>query len=174
MTRSVTEENSVDYQRMLDTSTAFFLAGERCAPTLEFGEYGPHRVDAPRIVCYALAVEIVLKLLARHRGTFSEGHSLRKLYRNLPPDLQEALSYLEDHLDEMDRYFVDWRYPYEKDFLIGSTNNVRRVFILCYQEIRRQLPELRSIYERNWGKFEPDSQWAWYEHERRELEWTPT
>jgi hypothetical protein len=169
VSKPVAPKNAIDMQRMLDTATAFFLAGERCAPPLSFGEYGLHRVDAPRIVSYALSVEMALKMLARNAGTFSAGHGLKKIYEHLPAQVRENLNYLDDHIDEIDNYFVDWRYSYEKDFLAGSADDIRRAFILCHQEIRRQLPDLMSTYERNWGKFEPDWQWAWYEYEHEQL-----
>ncbi len=157
---------------MLDTATAFFLAGERCAPELKFGAYGRHRVDAPCIVSYALATEIALKLLARNAGTRSNGHSLVQIYRELPDEVRASLVYVEDCIDEIDRYFVDWRYPYEADFLVGHTSKVRRAFILCYREIKQRMPDLSSIYERNWGSFEPDWDWAWPELELAQLDMT--
>jgi hypothetical protein len=158
---------------MLDTATAFFLAGERCAPDLEFGTYGTHNVSAPRIVSYTLAVEIALKLLAHLAGIAQGGHGLRSLFDSLPVNTRSQLGYLGECVDEIDRYFVDWRYPYETDFLIGDFTAPRRSFIECYNEIRRQMPELKSVYERNWGKFDPDWNWAWPELEIAALERQP-
>jgi hypothetical protein len=155
----------VDLQRMLDTAAAFFLAGERCAPALKFGVYGEHTLDAPRIVSYALAVEIALKLLVRLAGTACEGHSIKHLLDNLPDETRAHLNWVEDCADEIESYFVHWRYPYESEFLVGDCDNPRRAFIVCYHEIRRQKPELLSVFKRNWGSFDPDWQWAWPEKE---------
>lgn len=163
--------STVDPQRMLDTATSFFLAGERCAPALEFGPYGNHTVDAPRIVSYAFAVEIILKLLLRLDGINPDNeHELSKLFEKLPASRRERLTYSADCVDKIGRYFKDWRYAYEKDFLVGECSNPRRVFIECYEELRRSHPNLKSCFEENWGSFAPDWHWAWPELEIRQLE----
>ncbi|MEO9336438.1 hypothetical protein ABFT80_03245 [Mesorhizobium sp. SB112] len=162
--------SALDHQRMLDTATAFFLTGERCAPDLKFGPYGLHSVSAPRIVCYALSVEIAVKLILSIIGRPSGGHKISELFRKLPDEVGVNLFVLSCHADEMDRYFEDWRYPYEKELLLGDCDNPRRAFIECYREIRRISPTLKSIYESNWGNFEPDWQWAWSELEARQIE----
>lgn len=161
---------TLDHKRMLDTATAFFLAGERCAPDLKFGRYGVHSVDAPRIVCYALSVEIALKLMLSFFGKAVSDHSLVRLFEKLPEEVRGNLPTLDFHANEMDRYFVGWRYPYEKGYLSGDFDNPRRAFIECYQEIRRIQPNLKSVYELNWGHFEPDRQWAWPELEIAQIE----
>lgn len=161
---------TLDHQRMLDTATAFFLAGERCAPDLKFGSYGVHSVDAPRIVCYALSVEIALKLILSSVGKSTDGHSILSLFTKVPEEIRVNLSVLSEYGSEIDAYFVNWRYPYEKDILFGDCGNPRRAFIQCYQEIRRTQLHLKSIYEFNWGNFEPDWQWAWPELEIRQIE----
>lgn len=162
---------SIDLQRMIDTATSFFLAAERCAPDLAFGKYGSHSVNAPRIVNYAFSVELTLKLLHQlisARG--ASGHSLNKLFNNLPLDTQSKLPHLSMCVDEIDQYFEHWRYPFEKDLLFGETGNPRRAFIECYREIRILKPGLMSIYEENWGSFEPDWDWAWTEFEIAQIE----
>ena len=154
---------------MLDTATAFFLAGERCAPPLSFGKYKEHTVSAPCIVCYALAAEIGMKLLLILSDipvpTGKNGHQLRGLYEALPCYAKDELRWIEDHLDEMNDSFVDWRYPYERDFLAASADEIRRAFILVYRQIRNIRPSLLSVYEENWGQFDPDWQLAWHEIE---------
>jgi HEPN domain-containing protein len=160
-----------DIQRMLDTATAFFLTGERCAPELKFGRYGSHSVNAPRIVAYALSIELALKLL-HHMLTNAQkrGHSLRVLFDDLPSSAKERLQYLEGWVGEIDRYFENWRYPFEHGFLSGETDNPRRAFIECHREIRNIKPDLMSVYEKNWGSFDPDWNWAWPELELRQIE----
>jgi hypothetical protein len=148
---------SVDHQRQLDTATAFFLAGERCSCDLKFGDYGFHSLDAPTIVNYAFSVELALKLI--HQIVCdgqAHGHRLKDLYCKLPPENRAMLPYLDGCVDEIDRYFENWRYPFEKDFLVGEYDNSRRAFIECYREIRRLRPKLMSVFEENWGSFEPD------------------
>lgn len=162
--------SALDHHRMLDTATAFFLAGERLAPDLKFGPYGVHRVDAPRIVCYALSVEIAVKLIHSLMGKPEGGHRISELFRKLPDEMRDNLTVLSCCADEMDRFFVDWRYPYEKGFLIGDCDNPRRAFIECYREIRRIWPTLQSTYERNWNGFEPNWDWAWPELEIQQIE----
>jgi hypothetical protein len=179
----------VDLQRQIDTATAYFLAGERCRLELGFGPYGSHSVSAPTITNYALSVEISLKLLyfLAHdkevtKRELTNRHSLQGLFNLLPCSTKTNLSYMQECLfplknsmhpswvglvaeDEedkgIDNYFVDWRYPYEKEFLIGDFDNPRRSFIECYREIRRLDPKLMSVYEKNWGQFEPDWINAW-------------
>ncbi|TCD15443.1 hypothetical protein [Oricola cellulosilytica] len=153
---------SVDLQRQLDTATAFFLAGERCTLNLKFGRYGIHTLDAPTIVNYAFSVELALKLihLLVCEGK-ARGHGLKSLYASLPSENRTMLPHLDGCVDEIDRYFEDWRYPFEKGCLFGDTENPRRAFLECYREIRRLRPELTSVYENNWGSFEPDWFHAW-------------
>lgn len=163
--------SAIDEQRMLDTATAFFLAGERCAPDLAFGPYGLHNVSAPRITSYALAVEVGLKLILHLSGRKpAQTHALRRLFDQVPEESRQFLAYLEECVDEIDSYFVDWRYPYEKELLPGDCDEPRRAFILCYKEIRRLKPDLTSVYERNWGQFEPDWFQAWPKLETAQIE----
>lgn len=179
--------DNLDFQRMIDTAVAFFLAGERCTPSLQFGEYGEHSLSAPVVVSYALSVEICLKILVAKAGGDLRGHSLKDLFGRMPQlsqgnlsrlaeplisgDVDPELEFLkESPLDEMDRNFVDWRYPYERDYLTASTSSLRRAFIDCHFEVRRAHPDLVSTFERNWGSFEPDRTWAWYELEIAELQ----
>lgn len=162
-----------DLQRHLDAATAFFLAGERCTPVLAFGNYGQHSLDAPTIVNYAHSVELALKLIhVLASGSKLHGHLVKNLFEALPDDVKAHLPHLGSCVEEIDRYFVDWRYAFEHDFLCGDFDNPRRAFIECYREIRRLRPELVSIYERNWGGFEPDWFWAWPEREVAEIEGT--
>jgi hypothetical protein len=155
---------------MVDTATAFFLAGERCAPDLKFGPYGVHSVSAPRIVLYALAIEITVKLLLSLTGVTARGHRISQLFVQLPDETREKLAILSECSGEIDRYFEDWRYPYEKESLVGECDNPRRAFIECYREIRRIEPTLQSVYEKNWERFEPDWNWAWPELEIQQVE----
>lgn len=148
---------SIDVQRQFDTATAYFLAGERCALELKFGTYDFHSVAAPTITNYAFAVELALKLihlLAFGRSAF--GHDLQKLYDDLPDGIRGNLPHLAEHAVDIARYFEDWRYPFEKDFLFGDFEDPRRAFIECYGEIKRLQPQLISVYESRWGSFDPE------------------
>jgi HEPN domain-containing protein len=167
----VSKAPAPDIQRMIDTATAFFPTGERCAPDLKFGRYGSHSVDAPRIVAYAFAVELALKLLScLSNQTQKRGHSLEVLFDDLPTNLKVRLQYLEGCVEEIDKYFENWRYPFESEFLIGECDNPRRAFIECHREIRNLKPNLMSVYEKNWGSFDPDWDWAWPELEVAQIE----
>lgn len=148
---------SIDTQRMIDTATAYFLAGERCEFDLRFGPYDLHIVSAPAITSYAFAVELSLKLIYfLTTNSTASGHSLAAIFSSLPDETKDRLVHLGECAEEIDRYFVDWRYPFERDFLIGDTENPRRAFIECYREIRQSEPTLMSVYECNWGGFEPE------------------
>ena len=145
-----------DLQRQLDTATAFFLAGERCSLELRFKEYGFHSVSAPTIVNYAFSVELALKLIhSLAFGTPAGGHNLEDLFGKLPGEIRINLPHLSERVSEIARYFEDWRYPFEKSFLIGDIENPRRAFIECYREVKRLRPQLASVYESLWGSFEP-------------------
>ncbi len=176
----------LDFQRMIDSAVAFFLAGERCKPSLKFGTYGEHSLGAPVIVSYALSIEICLKILVAKSGGDIHGHSLKVLFGRLSEESKASLKHLvephvseeatadlmrlrESPIDEMDRNFVDWRYPYEQDYLTASPSSLRLAFIDCHKEIRRAHPQLVSTFERNWGEFNPDRTWAWCELELAEL-----
>ena len=153
---------SNDLQRQLDTATAFFLAGERCALELKFGPYGFHTVSAPTITNYAFSVELALKLI--HYlvlGAVKTGHNVSVLFDSLPLEIRSNLPHLADCANDIARYFVDWRYAFEKDFLVAEDEYPRRAFIECYREIRRLQPQLRSIYEDIWGGFDPEWLRAW-------------
>lgn len=181
---------SVDEQRMINTAVAYFLAGERCEPAFGFGRYPTHRIGAPTITCYAMAVEIALKLLLRLTLNLNnieprklKNHDLKKLYDEIPCNNKIYISCFEDLFSKLEinnlevdsegyfidrgmvvtkitveKYhpFVDWRYPYEHEFLTGDSDNLRRCFIQAHAEIRRICPELISCYERDWGNFDPD------------------
>jgi hypothetical protein len=179
----------LDFQRMIDTAVAFFLAGERCTPSLKFGKYGEHSLGAPIVVSYALSIEICLKILIAKANGDIQGHSLKALFGRLPAESKEHLKRLMEPLvsgevtpefavlkssplDEIDRNFVDWRYPYEQDLLVTSPSSLRRAFIDCHTEIRRAHPQLVSTFERDWGEFTPDETWAWPELELAQLEET--
>ena len=177
----------LDFQRMIDTAVAFFLAGERCTPSLKFGKYGEHSLGAPVVVSYALSIEICLKILIGNAGGDTNGHSLKALFGRLSEESKANLKRLEEPLvsgdvtaefaflyesplDEMNRNFVDWRYPYEQENLVASPSSLRRAFIECHMEVRRAHPQLVSTFERNWGSFEPNGTWAWPELELAQLE----
>ncbi len=179
--------SNLDFQRIIDTAVAFFLAGQRCTPSLKFGKYGEHSIGAPVVVSYALSVEICFKILVAKAGGDIHGHSLKVLFGRLSEESKANLKrmaephvsgvvtaefgYLkESPIDEIDRNFVDWRYPYEQDYLVASQSSLRCAFIECHMEIRRAHPQLVSTFERNWGEFAPDETWAWYEMEFAELE----
>ena len=159
-----------DLHRMLDTATAFFLAAERCVPELEFGNYKLHSVNAPVIVNYSFSVELALKIIGELTGQGKlRGHSLSELFGSLPQDTKDRLPYLANCVADIDEYFTHWRYPYESDFLVGDYDSPRRAFVECYQEIRFLCCDLMSCYEKNWGSFEPDWNWAWEEKELENL-----
>ena len=148
---------TIDVQRQLDTATAYFLAGERCSIEMRLGPYGFHSIGAPTITNYAFSVELALKLIHfLSNGTEARGHNLKQLFDGLPDRVRAKLPHLEDCASEIARYFEDWRYPFEREFLIGDSEEPRRAFIQCYAEIRRLRPTLRSVYEAIWGSFEPD------------------
>jgi hypothetical protein len=168
---------NLDFQRMTDTAAAFFLAGERCTPNLKFGKYGEHSVGAPVVVSYAFSIEICLKILVAKAGGDIRGHSLKALFGRLSEETRtnlkrlaeprvsgeaaEEFAYLKERpLNEMDRNFVGWRYPYEQDYLAASQSSLRRAFIGCHMEIRRAHPQMISTFERDWGEFAPDETWA--------------
>lgn len=155
---------TIDLQRQLDAATAFFLAAERCALEFRFGQYDFHVVNAPTIVNYAFAVELALKVI--HSVTMpaiARGHKLDQLYRALPDDIRTNLRHLSECVTDISSYFEEWRYPFEKAFLVGEYENPRRAFIECYQEIRRLRPDLISAYEAGWGSFKPEWVQTWNE-----------
>jgi hypothetical protein len=155
-----------DLQRHFDTATAFFLAGERCSLEMRFGQYGFHSVGAPTITNYALSVELALKLLHTISGKGKvRGHNLKCLLDSLPDEVRFNLPHLADCVSDIRRYFEDWRYPHEQEFLIASEDGPRRAFIERYREIRRLRPDLSSIYEQLWGAFEPSWLRAWAQGE---------
>ena len=157
-----------DPQRHLDTATAFFLAGERCSLDLRFKEYAFHEVRSPTIVNYAFSVELALKLIhVLTLGVSAGGHDLEKLYLKLPEATRANLPHLAECVAEIARSFEDWRYPFEKDLLFGDYEDPRRAFIECYREIRRQQPELVSVYESRWGGFDPEWVQSWPEGQPR-------
>jgi len=170
MSEITKNQKSVDLQRMIDTAMAFFLAGERCSPEFSFGRYPSHSLTAPVVVAYALAVEIALKILNRHYGLPADGHDLMRLLETLPDETRIHLQYLEDEIQAIKSTFVEWRYPYEYEFLSVNPSSIRRAFILLHREIRRVLPNLESIYEKNWGHFDPDWYWAWPDLEIAQIE----
>jgi len=147
---------------MLDTATAFFLAGERLEPAAEFGPYQRHSVSAPTVVCYAFAVELALKLIQRLECESSlHDHSIKAILEGLSEGTRNQMPHLIDCAEEIDRYFVEWRYPFEKPELIADAEKPRRAFIECCRVIRTLRPDLRSIYEQLWGSFEPEWLRAW-------------
>ena len=166
---------SVDIQRQLDSATAYFLAGERCSMELKFGTYGFHSIGSPTITNYAFSVELALKILhVLSRNEEARGHDLKGLFDALPDEVKDNLPHVQECAEDMARYFEDWRYAHEKEFLVADEEYPRRGFIECYREIKRRRPELVSAYERLWGGFEPDWVRLWPEFPARwELRLTP-
>jgi hypothetical protein len=151
-----------DLARQLDTATAFFLAGERCALELKFRRYDFHSIGAPTIVNYSFGVELAMKLIHYIAfGVSTRGHNLERLFEGLPDEIKANLQHLSECVADMARYFEDWRYPFEKPFLLGDDELPRRAFIECYREIRRLRPDLCSVYEIRWGSFEPEWVRTW-------------
>ena len=164
------------YQRMLDTAMDFFLAGERCNLPMKFGNYESHSLAASIVSNYALSIELALKLLASKNGIpelkWNRVHNLATLFEILPPIVREEIQTeasasfnVEKFVDEIAKTFVDWRYPFEKDFLYADTSNMRRLFIACHAVIRKSHPTLIGSLEQKWGSFNPDSTWIDYEIE---------
>jgi HEPN domain-containing protein len=147
----------IDVLRHLDTATAYFLAGERCALDLRFGRYKMHSLSAPTITNYALSVELALKLIyVLAIGGRIRGHNLQELFDALPDESRKRLPHLSGCVLEIAQYFENWQYAFEKDLLIGEFSNPRRAFIECFAEIRRLRPDLLSFYEAAHGSFQPD------------------
>jgi HEPN domain-containing protein len=148
---------SNDLQRQLDIATAYFLAGERCSMEMRFGVYGFHSIGSPTITNYAFSVELALKIIhVLSRQAEIRGHDLKDLLDELPAEVRSNLPHLVECAGEIARYFEDWRYAYEHDFLVAAESEPRRAFIECYREIRRLRPDLRSVYEKLWGTFDPE------------------
>jgi HEPN domain-containing protein len=154
----------LDLERHLNTATAFFLAGERCELELRFSSYDLHTLHAPTISNYAFSVELALKLIhVLQFKTAPKEHSLKVLFNSLTQEAKDRLPHLAECVEEIDSYFIDSRYPFEKQFLLGDVETPRRAFIEIYKEIRRIEPELVSVFESNWGKFEPEWIRSWSE-----------
>jgi len=133
---------SVDIQRQLDIATAYFLAGERCSMEVRFGVYGFHALGSPTNTNYAFSVELALKIIhVLSRNVEARGHDLKGLFDALPDEVRGNLPHLQECAGEMARYFEDWRYAHEKEFLIGDDEYPRRAFIECYREIKRLQPQ---------------------------------
>ncbi len=159
---------SADIQRQLDIATAYFLAGERCSLELKFGPYGFHSIGSPTITNYAFAVEIALKIIhVLSVNSEVRGHDLKELFVSLPEEVKSNLPHLQTCAEEIAHYFEDWRYAYEKDFIVGDFGSPRRAFIECYREIRRLRAQLVSVYESLWGGFEPEWVRSWPEAQPR-------
>jgi HEPN domain-containing protein len=162
---------TVDIQRQLDVATAYFLAGERCSIEMRFGAYGFHSIGSPTTSNYAFALELALKVLhVLSRNEEVRGHDLKDLFDTLPEKVRSNLPHLQECVGEIARYFEDWRYAFEKEFLVGDDEYPRRGFIECYREIKRLRPQLTSVYEALWGGFEPEWLRTWpQDHPRWEL-----
>lgn len=159
---------SIDIQRQLDIATAYFLAGERCSVEMRFGTYAFHSLASPTITNYAFAVELALKLLHLFsRGVSVEGHNLKHLFESLPKETRNHLPVLQECGEEISLHFVDWRYAFERDFLVAGEEDSRRAFIECYREIKRLKPQFVSSFESRWGVFEPDWIRSWPEVQPR-------
>ncbi|MCB1492600.1 MAG: hypothetical protein KDJ77_12535 [Rhodobiaceae bacterium] len=160
-------------QRMIDTAIEFFLAGERCAPRLEFGVYRSHSVLVPYVCNYAFALEIALKIVATLNKCRipigRDGHDLKKICEAIPRHKRKFLAGNKRKINKVANAFVRWRYNYEYDLLIISPDDLRNLFILTHREIQRLDPVLKSSYEQEWGNFEPDPQWAWEIQELKEI-----
>ncbi|MCA3634146.1 MAG: hypothetical protein INF18_00305 [Methylobacterium sp.] len=93
---------SVDQQRMIDTAVSFFLGGERCRPGCGFRNYPVHELAAPVIVCYAIAVEIALKLLILKKEGVKisfekiQTHDLKKLFNDLSDENKSNMQYFNE------------------------------------------------------------------------------
>lgn len=172
--------SKVDLQRMLDSSVAYFLAGERCSPDLTFGRYGNHSLCSPVITCYSFSLEIILKLHIYYDSKNPKNeHNIINLYNTLSDEIRSLISEslpkphlqrnIADIFSDYSNAFSDWRYAYEKSYLECWPSELRHAFIACHRAFRELYPDQMSIYERNFGGFSPDPDWAWYDMEMREV-----
>ena len=181
-------EKIFDQQQMIDTAMSFFLAAERCVPNLAFGNYPEHSVFAPTIVCYAHSIEVILKLIRELIGFKRiDTHDLKILSQEFPEEIKNNLhayfNMIKEESPSMEglplccgvdstistKPGFDWRYLYEDKHLTAYHDSMRRAFIELYRQVRMILPDLKSTYELNWGGFNPDWDWAWYEEEIKEI-----
>jgi hypothetical protein len=143
-------------QRMLNAAAAFYIAAARCRGTVHTGTTS-YETHAPPIVCYAFSIELYLKLiLLITTGKKARGHKLVKVYDKLSDRTRRIVvtnwkfpgdpEHLRNLVEEASEIFVQWRYPYEHDFLVASPDELHDIALALHCAVNAIKPELISCY----------------------------
>lgn len=122
-----------------------------------------NQVGAPPLVNFAFSIELYIKLLRfLADGQLMQGHNLHALFlefENVAPDAGAAAirchrsargdrdEFLE-YLDDTKSVFEDWRYAYEKEFLIASPDSVQALADAFRAAMEELHPGRKSIFSR--------------------------
>ncbi len=169
--------------KMIGTAISFFLAGERCAVTLQFGSYQSHSVIAPCIVNYAFSIEIILKLLlllSNPNERIPKTHDIYDLYDHLDVKYKDFFAKnfhlyyalkcsFEKQFEETRKYdvnkkkyisiFETWRYSYDLDSNVISVGFLQETFRVCFNALKYFFPDTWRNYTDQKGDFFPCSKW---------------
>ncbi len=109
-------------------------AGEFCKAGQRCGTPGEDWLSKPEVVNYSFAAELGLKALIRlHTGKAAKGHNLLQLYQALPPEVALKLRkganvvIFEEKIGQIANAFVEWRYAFEKEFLVVSISSLKEL-----------------------------------------------
>ena len=106
-----------------NSSTAFYLAYQRCLEQRPLPNGQVQFLAVPAIVCAAFPIELGLKSLVLRAGGAASGHKLKELFGALEPPTQQliiaavglARPEFDSSLEAASNTFVEWRYVYEQE-----------------------------------------------------------
>ena len=143
-------------QEMIDQANAFFQAGSRCDVDIRLSPNVTNSLSAPAVVCYAIAVEIYIKLLAHINGiSIKKIHSLIELFDSLSDAVKEKIAKhyqsssqeLRKDIETVSNAFIDWRYLYEKNGAQISITMLSNLGMGLHNAIKELNPKLGITFE---------------------------
>jgi hypothetical protein len=152
---------SLPFDAMNVEAGAFRNAGQ-AAEAAAFGKERRNQLGAPVIVNFGFAIELYIKLLrSLADGKLIRGHNLHDLFLELETVApQVGTVVINNHIssgrcrDDFLEYikneasvFDDWRYAYEKDFLVSSPDTLMSLVNAFRKTIRDLHPILRSAFQ---------------------------
>ena len=122
-------------------------------------------LTVPSNVNSAFACEIFLKTILKiYDVKYVKGHELKKLFDNLPKELQDYVKqyfvnlhlwkdgFGIENLAKISKTFQKWRYIYEHDFRKGAMIQIESGFLNMFRNLLREIC-CKELFSRSWEEY---------------------